>query len=226
MKYSHIKKGIFLARPNRFIAHVEIDGQEEVCHVKNTGRCKELLIPGACVYVQQASNANRKTKYDLIAVEKEDMLINIDSQIPNAVFAEWAAQGNLWKDIAYIKREYTYGSSRLDFYVETKLEKILVEVKGVTLEENGVAKFPDAPTERGIKHVMELCKSIDKGYKGYLIFIIQMDSVRYFTPNNKTHKAFGEALKTAQQKGVQLLAFSCAVTKDSIQIKERVKIKL
>lgn len=226
MKYDNIVKGKFISRPNRFIAHVEINGKEEICHVKNTGRCKELLIPGVNVFLQENDNPNRKTKFSLITVEKENRLINMDSQIPNKVVNEWLENGNLFKDITLIKPETKYGNSRFDFYVETKEKKIFIEVKGVTLEENGVVRFPDAPTERGVKHVNELCECKKEGYEAYIIFVIQMKGVMYFEPNMKTHKEFGYALKKAKNSGVNILALDCEVTKETIVMGDYVDVKL
>lgn len=226
MKYDNIVKGKFISRPNRFIAHVEINGKEEICHVKNTGRCKELLIPGVNVFLQENDNPNRKTKFSLITVEKENRLINMDSQIPNKVVNEWLENGNLFKDITLIKPETKYGNSRFDFYVETKEKKIFIEVKGVTLEENGVVRFPDAPTERGVKHVNELCECKKEGYEAYIIFVIQMKGAMYFEPNMKTHKEFGYALKKAKNSGVNILALDCEVTKETIVMGDYVDVKL
>lgn len=226
MKYDNIVKGKFISRPNRFIAHVEINGKEEICHVKNTGRCKELLIPGVNVFLQENDNQNRKTKFSLITVEKGNRLINMDSQIPNKVVNEWLENGNLFKDITLIKPETKYGNSRFDFYVETKEKKIFIEVKGVTLEENGVVRFPDAPTERGVKHVNELCECKKEGYEAYIIFVIQMKGAMYFEPNMKTHKEFGYALKKAKNSGVNILALDCEVTKETIVMGDYVDVKL
>ena len=227
MKYDKITKGTFISRPNRFIANVEIDGINEVCHVKNTGRCKELLIPGSTtVYVQESDNPNRKTKYSLIGVLKDDKNINMDSQVTNKVVNEWISKGNLFKDVVLIKPEKTYKNSRFDFYVETKTEKAFIEVKGATLEQDGVVRFPDAPTERGVKHIHELCECIDDGYKAYIIFVIQMKDVLYFTPNDDIHKAFGDALRIAHKKGVQVLAVNCYVSEDSIDICDYVEVRL
>lgn len=223
MKYENIVKGRFLERPNRFTAIVEIDGREEVCHVKNTGRCRELLVRDCTVYLDKAKNPERKTKYDLVAVEKGQRLINMDSYAPNI------AAGNFLPQIfpnCIIKPEYTYGNSRFDFYIKDNYRKILLEVKGVTLEQDGVVMFPDAPTERGLKHVNELIGCTKKGYEAYLLFVIQMDKVKYFTPNRATHPEFGEALKKASREGVKLLAYDCAVTPDSMEIKSPVCIKL
>ncbi|MBQ5782366.1 MAG: DNA/RNA nuclease SfsA [Oscillospiraceae bacterium] len=226
MKYDNIKQAKFLSRPNRFIAHIEIDGKTEVCHVKNTGRCRELLTENATVFVQESDNPNRKTKYDLIAVMKGDRLINMDSQIPNKVFGEWAVHSGYFGNITLLKAEKTYCNSRFDYYIETDTDKIFVEVKGVTLEENGVVKFPDAPTERGVKHLNELCRCVSDGYKAYIFFIIQMDNVKYFTPNRDTHPQFADALVNAQKQGVQVVALDCKVTQNSISADNFVEIKL
>lgn len=224
MKYNNIVKGEFIDRPNRFIANVIIDGVVEVCHVKNTGRCKELLAKGSTVYLQKSDNPNRKTKYDLIAVQKGDRLINMDSQVVNSVALEFVPE--LFEDIVYVKPEYKYGNSRLDIYVETEKDKIFVEVKGVTLENDGVVSFPDAPTERGIKHLKELQKAVTEGYRAYVLFIVQMSDVKFFEPNIKTHPEFAKELKKAKDNGVMPLAFDCAVTPDSIKIRRPVLIKL
>lgn len=216
MQYKEIKQGYFLVRPNRFIAHVELDGQVEVCHVKNTGRCRELLTPRAVVYVECHDDPKRKTKYSLIAVEKGGLLINMDSQAPNKVVGEWLQGGGLVPDITLLKPECKHGTSRFDFYVETLQQKLFIEVKGVTLEENGIAMFPDAPTERGVKHLDELAQAVREGYAAAVIFVIQMRGVNCFTPNRRTHAAFAEALLRAQQAGVQVLAYDCKVTPDSL----------
>lgn len=226
MKYENIVRGIFKERPNRFIAKVEIDGKCETVHVKNTGRCKELLVPKAIVYLEKSDNPLRKTLYDLIAVVKNGMLINIDSQIPNYVAEEWLKLGTLFSKNALIRREVTYKKSRFDFYIEDGDRRIFLEVKGCTLEENSVARFPDAPTERGVKHINELIECINEGYEAYILFVIQMKGVAYFEPNDKTHKAFGDALRNAQQKGVKILAFDCIVTPDSIEIDNEIKVRL
>lgn len=226
MIYKNIRKARFLSRPNRFIAHIDIDGKTEICHVKNTGRCKELLIENATVFVQESDNPSRKTKYDLISVLKGERLINMDSQIPNKVFVEWAQNSGFFGDIKLLKAEKTFENSRFDFYIETGNDKIFVEVKGVTLEQDGIVMFPDAPTERGVKHINELCRCIDKGYKAYIFFIIQMDSVKYFTPNRKTHATFADALKTAAEKGVGVYALDCKVSENSIVADKFVEIRL
>lgn len=225
MQYKGIRRGIFRSRPNRFIAHVELDGRETVCHVKNTGRCRELLIPGTVVYVQKASNPERKTKYDLIAVEKGSRLINMDSQIPNRVFAAWLEEGGL-PGLTLLKGEQKFGNSRLDFYLEAGARKIFAEVKGVTLEEDGVVLFPDAPTERGVKHLGELCACLEQGMEAWAVFIVQMDDVRYFTPNDRTHPAFGDALRRARDRGVRILALECRVTPDSIRAYREIPVRL
>lgn len=224
MKYDAIVKGKFTERPNRFIANVEIDGKTEVCHVKNTGRCKELLVKGATVYLSVSDNPARKTKYDIVAVQKDKLLINMDSGAPNKAAAEYLRKR--FGDKAYIKSEKTYGKSRIDFYVKSGSEEWLIEVKGVTLEENGRAFFPDAPTERGVKHIYELCGAVKEGYKACILFVIQMKGVKDFSPNDKTHAAFGEALRYADKQGVKIKAVDCSVTADSMVIDGDVKVVL
>lgn len=226
MKYERITKGTFIERPNRFIAYARLAGEQETIHVKNTGRCAELLRPGASIYVQESTNPARKTKWDLIGVEKGKRMINMDSQVPNKVVQEWMESGKLFSDIQQIRPETAYGNSRFDFYVETKEQKIFMEVKGVTLEENGVVRFPDAPSERAVKHLEELGKAVKEGYEAYVFFVIQMKGVRYFTPNMDTHPAFCEALKTAKAGGVKILAYDCQVTEDSIRIADPVPVVL
>ena len=226
MRYGQTKTGIFLARPNRFIAHVEIDGETRICHVKNTGRCRELLVRGARVVVACSDNSTRKTAYDLIAVSKGDQLINMDSQAPNRVIGEWIGQGRCFFNVTYVKPEYSYGTSRLDFYVEADGRRILAEVKGVTLERDGVAMFPDAPTERGIKHVRELIEAKKKGYDAYIFFVIQMERCRYFTPNRATHPAFADVLREAQGEGVKVVAVTCRVTEQSLTVFQPVDVVL
>lgn len=212
MVYSNCIKGRFLSRPNRFIAYVECNGKEEVCHVKNTGRCKELLIPGATVFLHQPKTPGRKTKYDLIAVQKGERLINMDSQAPNKIAAEWLDTLNF----SVIRPEHSFLTSRFDFYLEKGNKKIFAEVKGVTLEQNGAVLFPDAPTERGLKHIQELIQCKALGYEAWVIFIIQMKNVRFFTPNQETHPAFASALEQAKKAGVWLTALDCLVTPDQI----------
>ncbi|WP_346909972.1 A/G-specific adenine glycosylase [Faecalicatena orotica] len=226
MRYERIDKAVFLERPNRFIAYAEIGGKKETIHVKNTGRCAELLKPLAPVYVQKSDNPERKTQWDLIAVEKGDILVNMDSQIPNRVVQEYIEKGNLFGEKPYVRPETTYGNSRFDLYVESGERKIFIEVKGVTLEEDGVARFPDAPSERAVKHVEELCLAVKEGYEAYIIFVIQMKPIRYFTPNMDTHPAFGEALKKARASGVKVLAYDSIVTPESIELDQPVPVVL
>ncbi len=226
MIYKNIKEGSFVSRPNRFIAHIEIDGKVEVCHVKNTGRCRELLVPGVRVYVQESENIARKTKYDLIAVYKGDKLFNIDSNAPNKVFYEWVENSKYFGKICLIKPECKYGNSRFDFYIETEYEKIFVEVKGVTLEKDGVLMFPDAPTERGVKHIKELMACIEEGYRAAVVFIVQTDYAKYFTPNTETHKEFANVLNEAKKKGVEILCLSCNVSANELTVKDNVRVEL
>ena len=245
MQYQNIVEGKFLDRPNRFIAHVEIAGKVETVHVKNTGRCKELLLPGVKVYLERSGNPNRKTAYDLVAVEKAGLgLVNIDSQAPNQVVLEWLRAFSFEK----LKPEYVFRDSRVDFYMERAMElpetfweyrkieenieeniqeniqvqgnirKYLLEVKGCTLERNGIGYFPDAPTERGVKHLRELTKAVQEGYVAILAFVIAMPKVSVVYPNVETHKAFGEALEEAKQAGVKVLFLPCTVTKEGIWI--------
>ena len=226
MQYGKILPARFLARPNRFVARVEAEGEELICHVKNTGRCRELLVPGATVWLEESPNPNRKTKYDLIAVEKGSRLINMDAQAPNQVFREWAQAGGFRKDLTLLRPETTYGSSRFDFYWESSKKRGFVEVKGVTLEEDGVVRFPDAPTLRGVKHLEELVKAHQAGYEAAVCFVIQMEDVRYFAPNDATHPEFGQALRQAAAAGVEVLALDCAVTPGSLEIRNPVPIRL
>ncbi len=226
MIYSDTCTGVFLSRPNRFIAHAEIDGKQIVAHVKNTGRCEELLIPGAKVVLQKSGNPNRKTGYDLIAVWKGPRLINMDSQAPNKVFLEHLRAGRYMDGVKHIKSEAKYGSSRFDFYVEAGQRKAFIEVKGVTLEDDGVVLFPDAPTLRGVRHLRELAACTQEGYEGHIVFVVQMNDVRYFVPNMKTHPAFGEALVAAAKAGVFVTALDCAVTETSLTIGETIPVRL
>ena len=223
MKYDKVVKAKFITRPNRFVAYAELKGRIEKCHVKNTGRCRELLVEGCTVWLSRANNPERKTRYDLIAVQKGDRLINMDSYAPNLAAGEFLTM--LFPG-GSIRSEYTYGNSRFDFYIEYNSKKILLEVKGVTLEDDGVVRFPDAPTERGVKHLNELVKCLEDGYEAYLLFVIQMDKVKYFTPNDGTHPEFGQALREAEKRGVRLLAYDCAVTPDSMVIGKPVEIAL
>ena len=223
MKYSNVTEGIFISRPNRFIANVLIDGKTEVCHVKNTGRCKELLVPGVKVFLEKSDKAERKTKYDLICVQKGDILINIDSQAPNKVVYEWIQQGDFFKNVTIIKPETTYKNSRFDCYVEADGEKIYVEVKGVTLEDNGVLMFPDAPTIRGVKHINELVDAVKNGYRGCIIFVAQMEMWEYFTPNRKMHPEFADALVLAEKTGVEIICVNCKVLPYELKIDKLIK---
>ena len=231
IKYSKIRKAKFISRPNRFIAIVSVDGEETVAHVKNTGRCKELLVEGCDVVLYESDNPDRKTKYDLVAVYKarqndEPLLINMDSQIPNDVAEEWLKSGKLFSKNAIIRREVTFENSRFDFYVEDGDTQAFLEVKGVTLENNGVAMFPDAPTERGVKHINELVEAKKRGYDAYILFIVQMKEISEFCPNDATHKAFGDALRKASTEGISVLAVDCIVTEDSIAADENIKVTL
>ncbi len=230
MKYKNIVKAKFIERPNRFIARVELDGEEHIVHVKNTGRCRELLVPGATVYMEKSDNPARKTLYDLVTVAKGDRLVNMDSQLPNALVEEWLIDREesqkVFGDITYVKREKTYGKSRFDFYIEVGERKIFVEVKGVTLENDNVVSFPDAPTERGVKHINELVEAVKDGYEAYVFFVIQMEGVDYFTPAWDKHKAFGDALVEAEKKGVKVLAYDCKVSEDEVRINERVEVRI
>jgi len=226
MKYNNITEGTFLSRPNRFIAHVLIEGQEHIVHVKNTGRCKELLVSGAKVYLEKSNNPNRKTEYDLVSVQKGSRLINMDSQSPNAAVGEWLKKGNLFHDPHIVRAETKYGKSRFDFYVEAGEHKIFIEVKGVTLEKDGIVSFPDAPSERAVKHVKELIDASKNGYEAFIFFVIQMKEVLYFTPNATTHQAFADILEEAANAGVHMLAYDCFVGTDSMEIRDPVKIKL
>ncbi len=224
MKYSNIKQAVFLNRPNRFIAFVRLNGTEVVCHVKNTGRCRELLVPGSTVYIQESDNANRKTKYDLITVEKEGRLINMDSQAPNQVVGEFLP--TMFPNGTIFRQEVRFGNSRLDHYVENEGRQIYMEVKGVTLEENGVARFPDAPTERGEKHLRELVECVRQGHEAAIFFVIQMSGIRYFEPNDATDPAFGRALRDAYREGVRVIARECSVDVDSIVLGDVVEVRL
>ena len=226
MKYERIERAVFLERPNRFIAYALIGGEKETIHVKNTGRCAELLIPGADIYVQKSENPQRKTKWDLIAVEKGERLINMDSQIPNLAVREWIEAGKFLPGVTLIRPETVYGSSRFDLYVEAGERKIFIEVKGVTLEEDGVCRFPDAPSERAVKHLEELMRAAKEGYETYVFFVIQMKGVRYFTPNTDTHPAFAQALRRAAASGVKVLAYDCRVESASIEIADPVEVVL
>lgn len=234
MVYGKILPGVFLARPNRFIAHVDVGGRMEVCHVKNTGRCRELLIPGARVWLEESANPARKTKYDLIAVEKErpggPLLINMDSQAPNRVFGEWAAGGGLGFVPTLLRPETTYGNSRFDYYWELPenggFRRGFWEVKGVTLEEDNAARFPDAPTLRGVKHLEELVQARRAGYEAGVCFIVQMEGMDHVEPNDATHPEFGRALRQAARAGVEVLALECRVEPGRLEVKGPVPVRL
>ena len=225
MKYEKMVKGSFLARPNRFIAYVDIDGKEAVCHVKNTGRCRELLPVGATVWCQEFDTSKRKTKYDLITVQKGERLINMDSQAPNKAAGEWLRSGGLGK-VTELRAETTHGDSRFDFSFVKDGKLCFLEVKGVTLETDGVCAFPDAPTARGVKHLQGLAKAAEEGYGAYVLFVIQMENVKYLHPNDATDPAFGEALRKATEAGVNVLAMDCTVTEDTMEIRLPVEVRL
>lgn len=225
MQYQHIKKGRFLRRDNRFVAQVEISGRQETVHVKNTGRCRELLTPGAEVWCAVSDSPNRKTKYDLITVRKGDYLINMDSQAPNAAVKEWLERGGLGK-AELVKPEQKFGQSRFDFYLERQGKGMYLEVKGVTLEEGGVCRFPDAPTERGTRHLRELIAAKEAGFDAGVLFVIQMRPVRWLEPNDATDLEFGKALREAKAAGVQIEAVDCTVTVDSMEIGDVVEVRL
>lgn len=225
MRYDNMIPGTFLVRPNRFIAHVQIDGQVEICHVKNTGRCRELLQAGAQVWCQESGNPNRKTKYDLICVQKGDRLINMDSQAPNTAAGEWLRNGGLGQ-ITDLRGEFTHGDSRFDFAFQKDGRQCFLEVKGVTLENDGVCAFPDAPTQRGVKHIRGLIQAAKEGCGAYILFVIQMPDVKYIHPNDITDPEFGKALREAAANGVQVLAMDCAVTPETMELRLPVLVKL
>ncbi len=227
MKYNGIVEGKFIRRDNRFIAQVEINGNVEICHVKNTGRCRELLTEGAEVYIEPSTNPERKTKFSLVAVNKKGRLVNMDSQAPNKVVEEAIKEGWLFDNVTYCKREYTYGNSRFDFYIERGEEKAFIEVKGVTLENDNVVSFPDAPSERAVKHLDELYNAVGQGYGAYVIFVVQMSDVDYFVPNEINHKAFADKLKEVGSKGVKVLSYDCNVTRDELVLRDnKVEVRL
>lgn len=226
MEYKEpIVQGIFHSRPNRFIAHIEIDGKTEICHVKNTGRCRELLPEGATVYCADCLSPTRKTRYDLIAVQKGSRLINMDSQAPNAAVGEWLRSGGLG-DVANIKPETTFGDSRFDFSFQKEKQLCFLEVKGCTLEHDGICAFPDAPTQRGARHIRELTRLYREGYGAYILFVIQMENVKYLRPNDDTDPDFGIALREAAKAGVQILAYDCTVTPEAMTMQTPVPVKL
>ncbi|HPY85408.1 MAG TPA: DNA/RNA nuclease SfsA [Ruminococcus flavefaciens] len=231
MRYRKVIPGRFISRPDRFTAIVLVGGSEEKVHVKNTGRCRELLLTDAAVYLAEADNPDRRTRYDLIAVEKvlddgSKILINMDSQAPNKAAGEWLRSGGLFGEGASVRSEVRYRDSRFDFYIKQGERRIFLEVKGVTLEREGVAMFPDAPTERGLKHVRELAECINEGYEAYVLFVIQMKGMHLFRPNNATHPQFGEALAEAQRRGVNIAAYDCIVEPDSMTIDSSVDVLL
>lgn len=231
MYYNEVKEAIFKERPNRFIAYCEVDGKLEKVHVKNTGRCKELLVPGVKVYLQHHDNPNRKTKYSLITVEKGKRLVNIDSQAPNTVVEEALKKGviklpHMSSPLTQIKREQTYGNSRFDFYLESAHEKAFMEIKGATLEQEDYVMFPDAVTDRGTKHIEELIKAVEDGYKAYVLFVIQMENIEYFTPHAQRDPKFAKALYEASQKGVGILVYECKVTADTLEVTREVPVRI
>lgn len=226
MKYTSSKEAIFLNRPNRFIANVLLDGNIETVHVKNTGRCKEILTEGTTVFLEESHNKNRKTKYSLISAYKGNKLINIDSQVPNVVVFDGIKEGKIdeFKNITFLKREVNFDKSRFDLYYEKNNEKGFIEIKGVTLEKDGISMFPDAPTERGTKHLEELIKAVREGLKGYIFFLIQMDDIKYFTPNFSMDKKFSETLIKASEYGVGIVAYNSLVKQDEIVVGNKVKV--
>ena len=230
MTYPNIRPGIFIKRPNRFIAHVEVDGAEEICHVKNTGRCRELLVPGAKVWLVESDNPERKTRFDLVAVEKVradgPLLINMDSQAPNHSFREWAEAGNFRPGLKILRGETTFGNSRFDFYWEDSEKRGFVEIKGVTLEHDGVVRFPDAPTERGVKHLEELISAKAAGYEAAVCFIVQMEGMKHLEPNDATHPAFGDALRKCAAAGVEVFALECETAPGYVKAVREIPIKL
>ena len=226
MKYEKITTGTFLERPNRFVAHVLIGGEMHICHVKNTGRCKELLIPGAKVVLSEGANPSRKTKYDLIAVWKGDMLVNMDSQAPNKVFGEWAMNTPFPENLTLLRPESTWGKSRFDFYYEAGDEKGYIEVKGVTLERGGVCAFPDAPTTRGARHIRELIEVKKAGMGAHLAFVIQMPGMKYLELNYKTDPDFARAMEDANREGVNIIALECSVTENTLEICGKIPVHL
>lgn len=226
MKYNKTVKAVFLERPNRFVAKVCLDGEEIYCHVKNTGRCRELLRPGADVWLEDSENPKRKYRYSLVTVRKGDRLVNMDSQAPNKAVGEWLGNAGLFRDIKLLKAEKTYGKSRFDFYCEYEDKKAFIEVKGVTLENDNAVSFPDAPTERGARHICELMECIKEGYEAYIIFVVQMKEVLYFEPNAVNDPVFASALRDASLKGVNIIAVDCQVTDKEMLIKDFVPVKL
>ena len=226
MKYERMTEGRFIRRCNRFVVEVMIEGTAEAVHVRNTGRLKELLVPDARVLLELSLNPERKTRYSLVCVQKNGQWVNVDSTAPNQIVEEMVRAGRLFSDITYVKREKTFGNSRFDLYVEHDGQKHYIEVKGVTLEVDGIARFPDAPTERGIKHIHELMKARSQGYLASIIFVIQMKGVYVFEPNRITHPEFAEALLMAVRAGVEILAFDCIVTENSLEGDSSIPVRL
>ena len=227
MRYFHIRKAEFIRRPNRFIAHVLLNGEEVICHVKNTGRLRELLAPGATVFLEESDNPARKTRFDLVGVLRGSEVVNIDSQAPNQAVGEWLRSGGLFEDVSHVKAEARYGDSRFDFYIESAgRRKAFMEVKGVTLLQDGVARFPDAPTTRGVKHIGELVKCLEDGYEAYILFLLEMKGSRWMEPNDATHPAFGKALREAAKKGVKVLAYDCLVTPENLEVDTKIEVRL
>jgi len=227
MLYNNIIKGTFIKRINRFSAEVFVENGIEIVHVKNTGRCKELLKPNAVIYLQRVNSPTRKTKFDLISVIKSDgQVVNIDSQAPNYIVAKWLTYSGLFSKQAIIKKEVVYKNSRFDIYVEDKGAKTFIEVKGVTLEIDGFAYFPDAPTERGVKHINELADAVRNGYSAYVVFVVQMKGCKKLKPNDATHKAFADALRCAKKQGVKVLAVDCVVTANTIEIDDYIPVEM
>lgn len=226
MKYKNITSGIFISRPNRFTATVNIDGETQTVHVKNTGRCRELLIPGARIFLEKSSSEKRKTQYDLIFVYKGDVLVNMDSQAPNKAAGEWLRSGGLIPCPGIVKPEVRFGESRLDFYVCGDSGAAYAEVKGVTLEEQGAALFPDAPTERGCRHLNELVRAREQGFRAAAIFVVQMQGCRSFSPNERRDPLFARALKQAAEHGVEIIALDCVVTPNEMVIDKRIEVRL
>ena len=224
MVYEGIHRAVFLNRPNRFIAEVMLDGRKEIVHVKNTGRLRELLVPGATVFVQEKNQPSRKTRFDLISAVKNGFMVNMDSQSVNQVVEEFIRDGHLFENVRMLRREKTYIDSRFDLYLETDRDKIFVEVKGVTLENDSIARFPDAPTERGLKHIYELCDCVENGYKACLLFAVQMKGIKGFSPNDETQPEFRHALKTALDKGVMVRAYDCLVTENTLIMDKEIPV--
>ncbi len=226
MKYKNVTEGKFISRPNRFTAEVEIDGQATLCHVKNTGRCRELLLPGRTVFLEPSDNPARKTRYDLIAVETPEQIVSMDSQAPNAIVREWLEEGGLYPGLEEIRQEVVYGESRFDFCLKKNGRPIYMEVKGVNLKVGDTARFPDAPTLRGVKHIYELCRAKEEGYGAVILFAVKLKGVSALEPNDETQPEFGLALRHAQECGVEILAYDCVVTRDSIRLDRPLPVRL